>query len=465
MSLDVPAELEQLSLQTLGQARRPHAHRQFGVRFHRVGAIVVVAPTPAVAGSAQLGGAERARHLAAVVGSVGIEHRRQTDGADRARHVVEVVGGEEQQIAPLGDGGQAHPALAVGAGDHCHRPAIAALRGMDDLTGTEAGEPDGDEVVAPSAPCSHLVQRPAVRPDVAVRALGLLSCLGEPLAHALHARLEADDVAVGLVLGEREVEQMVGLLVAVRADEVGRHVVRRPERRAQVERTAGGQRGHLLERHVWAPEHDGLADGVDPPPPGTAGQLRVLTGRQRLVVIAGELRELLDDDGARGHVDADGQCLGGEHHLRQPLDEACLDGLLERRNHPGVVGGDAGLELGQELLVAEHLQVILVESLEARLSTMARMRACSSPVVSRTPAARHERAASSHWWRLKMNTIAGRNSRWAKRSTISRRLGVKSTRRPRLERAAGCVPRGAPQMRRGGRPPGWGARPTNVGRK
>ena len=31
------------------------------------------------------------------------------------------------------------------------------------------------------------------------------------------------------------------------------------------------------------------------------------------------------------------------------------------------MGGDAGLELGQELFVAEHLQVILVEALEARL--------------------------------------------------------------------------------------------------
>ena len=42
-------------------------------------------PTPTVSGAAQLGGAERARHLAAVVGSVGVEHRRKADRADRAR--------------------------------------------------------------------------------------------------------------------------------------------------------------------------------------------------------------------------------------------------------------------------------------------------------------------------------------------------------------------------------------------
>ena len=47
------------------------------------------------------------------------------------------------------------------------------------------------------------------------------------------------------------------------------------------------------------------------------------------------------------HVDPDRERLGGEHDLDQPLDEARLDDLLERRHHPGVVGGDAGLELAR----------------------------------------------------------------------------------------------------------------------
>ena len=57
--------------------------------------------------------------------------------------------------------------------------------------------------------------------------------------------------------------------------------------------------------------------------------------------------------------------------LDQPLDEAGLDGLLERRHHPGVVGGDAGLELGQELAVAEHGEVVVGEPVEAGVDDLA----------------------------------------------------------------------------------------------
>jgi hypothetical protein len=65
---------------------------------------------------------------------------------------------------------------------------------------------------------------------------------------------------------------------------------------------------------------------------------------EELVVLAGELGELLDHHRAGRHVDAHGERLGGEHHLHQPLDEAASTDLLERRHHAGVVGGDAGLE-------------------------------------------------------------------------------------------------------------------------
>ena len=58
------------------------------------------------------------------------------------------------------------------------------------------------------------------------------------------------------------------------------------------------------------------------------------------------------------------------------------------------------------------------------------MRSRSAPSVRRMPAARHVRAASSHWLRLKMNTIAGSRSRCSRRSIVSIRPGVYSTRRP-----------------------------------
>jgi hypothetical protein len=73
-----------------------------------------------------------------------------------------------------------------------------------------------------------------------------------------------------------------------------------------------------------------------------------------LMMLSGELRELLDDDGARRHVDPDCQRLGGEHDLDQSRDEALLHDLLHRWDHAGVVSGDADVELGHELVVAEH---------------------------------------------------------------------------------------------------------------
>jgi hypothetical protein len=72
-------------------------------------------------------------------------------------------------------------------------------------------------------------------------------------------------------------------------------------------------------------------------------QLGVLAGRERLVALAVELREPLDHDRPRRHVDAEGERLGGEDHLHEAGREARLDRLLERRHHPGVVGGDARL--------------------------------------------------------------------------------------------------------------------------
>ena len=95
---------------------------------------------------------------------------------------------------------------------------------------------------------------------------------------------------------------------------------------------------------------------------------------------------------------------------------------------------------------------------------MSRIRSRSAAVVRRRPAARHERAASSHWLRLKMKTIAGSSWRCSSSSTVSTRLGVASTRRPLPRAGRSCRAarprRTADASRRTAS--GFGRPPTNV---
>ena len=180
------------------------------------------------------------------------------------------------------------------------------------------------------------------------------------------------------------------------------------------------------------------------------------------------LRQLLDHDRARRHVDADGERLGGEHHLHQALDEARLDDLLERRHHPGVVGGDAGLELGEELAVAEHGEV-RVGSMPAEpgVDDLADAVALGSPSSAAARRRGTLRAASSHWLRLKMKQIAGSSPRCSSRSIISSRDRACTARRRPLPLAPGAR-RGRLRpphalRRRAAAPRGSAARRSNVG--
>ena len=126
-------------------------------------------------------------------------------------------------------------------------------------------------------------------------------------------RVERHRVAVGVELGERQVEQPAGLFAFVALHEVCGHVVGRAERRRERVRAPRREPGDLVEGDERIPQHDRVADLVDPAPPGAARELGVLARRQELVVLAGELRQLLDHDRAGGHVDAQRQGLGREH--------------------------------------------------------------------------------------------------------------------------------------------------------
>ena len=127
-------------------------------------------------------------------------------------------------------------------------------------------------------------------------------------------------------------------------DQVDRHVVGRPEAGAQRVGAGGGRPATGSRVEAGLPQDDGVALDVDAAPPGAAGQLGVLPRRDVGVGLAVPLHELLQHDGARGHVDAERERLGGEHRLDQARGEQLLDDLLERRQHAGVVGGDAALE-------------------------------------------------------------------------------------------------------------------------
>ena len=55
----------------------------------------------------------------------------------------------------------------------------------------------------------------------------------------------------------------------------------------------------------------------------------------------------------------------------RPSTKQASTDLLERRHHAGVVGGDAGLELREELAVAEHREVGRVDAAEAGIDDLA----------------------------------------------------------------------------------------------
>ena len=143
--------------------------------------------------------------------------------------------------------------------------------------------------------------------------------------------------------------------------EVDRHVVGRAEGGVQRVGTGARQAGHRARVEARLPQHDRVALDVDAAAARPAGELGVLAGGERDVGLAVPLVELLEHHGPRGHVDAEGEGLGGEHRLDQARGEQLLDDLLEDRQQPGVVGGDAAAQREHPVVVAEDGQVLVGE--------------------------------------------------------------------------------------------------------
>src|SRR4051812_10148942 len=84
-----------------------------------------------------------------------------------------------------------------------------------------------------------------------------------------------------------------------------------------------------------------MSEGVHATAPRPSGHLLELVRNQHATAAAIPLAHATDDDGARRHVDAQGQGVGGEDHLHQTAREENLDELLEDWEQPGVVESDA----------------------------------------------------------------------------------------------------------------------------
>ncbi len=168
--------------------------------------------------------------------------------------------------------------------------------------------------------------------------------------------------------------------------QVDRHVVRRPERRPERVGPGRGQPGDRLRAHARAPEHDTVALDVDATPAGPAGELGVLPRGDVGVRVAVPLDQLLDHHRPRGHVDPQRQRLGREHDPAPPRGEELLDALLERRQHPGVVRGDAAGQPLDEVVVAEDEEVgvrdVGAPLLDERADLVGLLR-CGQPEVHR----------------------------------------------------------------------------------
>ena len=106
--------------------------------------------------------------------------------------------------------------------------------------------------------------------------------------------------------------------------------------------------------HAVAPHNDRVPLDVDTATSRSTRQLGVLprsNSDARLTVV---LVHLFENDAARGHVDTERECLGGEDQFDELSTEQVLDNFFEHGDQPGVVRGDAGHERVLPLVETER---------------------------------------------------------------------------------------------------------------
>ncbi len=309
---DAALEALHVANQPIGALEGPEVGASVGAAGDRVGCgrrglgqgDLAAPPAPRRGGPAVVGrrvdpsGNKRRRHLAlkpGVVRGVGHGQAHLGDGEGRSREVA----GSERDQPPVGRH-RPHPDVATPPprrGQDGHSAPGLGAGHDEDITRPDPFQGGGDlgrhRRALPGCFLAGPQQAPVfldVAPVTGRRGPGL----GEGCTRALELGLQPDHVAVGPVLGERQVEQVVGHVRPVPAHQIGRHVVSGPEAAGQGVAAGAGQPRHLVERHEGRPQHHGVTDVVDAPAPGAARQLGVLTGGQELVTFARELGELLD---------------------------------------------------------------------------------------------------------------------------------------------------------------------------
>ncbi len=132
--------------------------------------------------------------------------------------------------------------------------------------------------------------------------------------------------------------------------------------------------------------------GSMPPPPGPPGELGVVARRQELVALAGELGELLDDDGAGRHVDAEARVSVAKTHLHQPSAKQASTASLNGGTMPAWWAAMPASSPAEPPAVAEDGEVAVGQAGRARLDD----RADAVPLVGRRSSAAPAPHAGRH---------------------------------------------------------------------
>ena len=270
-----------------------------------------------------VGKARRGRRLAAAV-LVG-QHRHQPRQSSRPHAVEQALtqAQHRQQVALMKDSPQAVARLR-------ERPAVRAAENVQHLVrGVElAGQaslgkldpvlqaahagpdtlgvplcvdecPVGAPVRRPGAPMPPRTRRatsPLPRGAAAAAAHRLQPRPGFAQRFALDFQRSGPlaDAAIGPPLSERPLQQFNRGISRPAGDEVGDHVVRRPEGGLQLEVVARREPCRLAEGRLGVPQRVRVAHLVDPATAGAARELGVLARRQQCETFSPEPAELFD---------------------------------------------------------------------------------------------------------------------------------------------------------------------------